>query len=126
MSTGTTPTLLQSTVLGGSAAVFAVNFTHPIELVKSRVQVNNLGVIQTCSQTLKNEGMAAFWKVRIEWSWVRFRCEWGFISSASNSTRIRNRECSNFDHFLTPTIILFLFFFRDFHGPTAEKEGKLS
>ena len=64
MSTGTTPTILQSTFLGGSAAVFAVNFTHPIELVKSRVQVNNMGVIQTCTDTLKNEGIAAFWKVR--------------------------------------------------------------
>lgn len=64
MSTGNTPTILQSTFLGGSAAVFAVNFTHPIELVKSRVQVNNMGVIQTCSDTLKNEGFAAFWKVR--------------------------------------------------------------
>jgi 2-keto-4-pentenoate hydratase len=58
-----TPTLLQSTALGGSAAVFAVNFTHPIELVKSRVQINNMGVMKTISDTMKNEGIAAFWKV---------------------------------------------------------------
>jgi len=70
MSTGTTPTLLQSTALGGTAAVFAVNFTHPIELVKSRVQVNNLGVMQTCSQTLKNEGFVAFWK-GLPWAYCR-------------------------------------------------------
>lgn len=70
MSTGNTPTILQSTFLGGSAAVFAVNFTHPIELVKSRVQVNNMGVIQTCSDTLKNEGFAAFWK-GLPWAYCR-------------------------------------------------------
>ena len=64
MSTSSTPTILQSTFLGGTAAVFAVNFTHPIELVKSRVQINNLGVIQTISETLKHEGLPAFWKVR--------------------------------------------------------------
>jgi hypothetical protein len=52
--------------MGGTAAVFAVNFTHPIELVKSRVQVNNLGVVQTISDTMKNEGFAAFWKVRMK------------------------------------------------------------
>ena len=45
--------------------MFAVNFTHPIELVKSRVQVNNMGIIQTCADTMKNEGVAAFWKVRL-------------------------------------------------------------
>ena len=66
MSTSNTPTILQSTVLGGTAAVFAVNFTHPIELVKSRVQINNLGVIQTISDTMKKEGFLAFWKVRIK------------------------------------------------------------
>jgi len=66
MSTSNTPTILQSTFLGGAAAVFAVNFTHPIELVKSRVQISNLGVMQTFSDTLKNEGFAAFWKVRIK------------------------------------------------------------
>ena len=64
MSTSNTPSLIQSTILGGSAAVFAVNFTHPIELVKSRFQVNNMGIMQTCSDTMKNEGIAAFWKVR--------------------------------------------------------------
>jgi len=65
-----TPSILQSTFLGGTAAVFAVNFTHPIELVKSRVQVSNLGVIQTCSDTMKNEGFAAFWK-GLPWAYCR-------------------------------------------------------
>jgi Mitochondrial carrier protein len=58
----TTPTLLQSTVLGGSAAMFAVNFTHPIELVKTRVQVTQDGIIQTCSSAFRKEGVLAFWK----------------------------------------------------------------
>lgn len=70
MSTSSTPTILQSTFLGGTAAVFAVNFTHPIELVKSRVQINNLGVIQTISETLKHEGLPAFWK-GLPWAYCR-------------------------------------------------------
>jgi hypothetical protein len=57
------PSLLQSTALGGTAAMFAVNFTHPIELVKTRVQVSNDGLLRTCSSTMRNEGLAAFWKV---------------------------------------------------------------
>jgi hypothetical protein len=65
-----TPTLMQSTALGGTAAVFAVNFTHPIELVKTRVQVTQNGVIQTCSNTMRNEGVAAFWK-GIPWAYCR-------------------------------------------------------
>jgi hypothetical protein len=76
MTTYNTPSILQSTFMGGTAAVFAVNFTHPIELVKSRVQVNNLGVMQTISDTMKNEGFAAFWKVRMKESLLRFRGGW--------------------------------------------------
>ena len=78
MSTSTTPTILQSTFLGGAAAVFAVNFTHPIELVKSRVQENNMGVVQTISDTMKNEGIAAFWKVR--WLSFQWYSSGGFFS----------------------------------------------
>jgi hypothetical protein len=64
------PTLLQSCVLGGGAAVFAVNFTHPIDLVKSRVQVSQYGLIDTCTNTMKNEGIAAFWK-GLPWAYLR-------------------------------------------------------
>jgi len=56
------PSLLQSTALGGAAAVFAVNFTHPIELVKSRVQLSESGVAAMVSSTYRNEGLTAFWK----------------------------------------------------------------
>lgn len=106
-----TPSILQSTVLGGTAAVFAVNFTHPIELVKSRVQVNNLGVIQTISDTFKNEGFAAFWKVRTS----RFCCSLGmngngrFVAEKSKLPRNINCRCQRFGIFSLVRSFLFLF-----------------
>lgn len=57
-----TPTLFQSTILGGSTAIFAVNFTHPLDLIKTRVQVSSAGLLETCSTALKNEGILSFWK----------------------------------------------------------------
>ena len=54
--------LLQSMALGGTSAVFAVNFTHPIETVKTRMQVSGLGIGPTVSALYTNEGVAAFWK----------------------------------------------------------------
>lgn len=65
-----TPSLLMSTFLGGSSAIFAVNFTHPIELVKTRVQVSQDGILRTCSTTMRNEGLAAFWK-GVPWAYCR-------------------------------------------------------
>lgn len=62
MSEATKPTLLQSMALGGSAAAFAVNFTHPIETVKTRMQVSGLGVGTTISDLMAKEGITAFWK----------------------------------------------------------------
>lgn len=50
--------------------MFAVNFTHPIELVKTRVQVSNEGIAATCSSTMRNEGISAFWK-GIPWAYCR-------------------------------------------------------
>jgi hypothetical protein len=64
------PTLLQSTILGGTAAMVAVNFTHPIELVKTRIQVSNESILTTCRSTLRNEGITAFWK-GIPWAYCR-------------------------------------------------------
>mmetsp|Transcript_22211 Transcript_22211/g.53817 ORF Transcript_22211/g.53817 Transcript_22211/m.53817 type:complete len:286 (+) Transcript_22211:244-1101(+) len=64
------PSLLQSTALGGTAAMFAVNFTHPIELVKTRVQVSNASILTTISSTYQKEGIAAFWK-GIPWAYCR-------------------------------------------------------
>jgi hypothetical protein len=64
------PTLFQSIVLGGASCVFTVNFTHPIELVKTRMQVTGNGITSVVSSTLKNEGVASFWK-GIVWAWGR-------------------------------------------------------
>jgi hypothetical protein len=47
---------------GGAAAAFAVNFTHPIELVKTRMQVSGGSLGTTIGGVMKNEGVAAFWK----------------------------------------------------------------
>lgn len=54
--------LFESMGLGGTSAVFAVNFTHPIETVKTRMQVSGNGLVQTVTQTAKGEGIPAFWK----------------------------------------------------------------
>ena len=70
IATSIQPSLLQSTALGGTAAMFAVNFTHPIELVKTRVQVSQDGLLRTCTSTLRNEGVTAFWK-GIPWAYCR-------------------------------------------------------
>uniref|UniRef100_A0A7S0XQS4 Mitochondrial carrier protein n=1 Tax=Pseudo-nitzschia delicatissima TaxID=44447 RepID=A0A7S0XQS4_9STRA len=60
--TANKPNLFQSMALGGCSACFAVNFTHPIETVKTRMQVSGLGVGQTASSLYANEGVASFWK----------------------------------------------------------------
>lgn len=53
MSESTTkPTLIESMVMGGTAAAFAVNFTHPIELVKTRMQVSGAGIGPTVSEVM--------------------------------------------------------------------------
>jgi hypothetical protein len=62
--------MLESMGCGGTAAVFAVNFTHPIELVKTRMQVSGLGLAPTISGVMKNEGMTSFWK-GIQFAWGR-------------------------------------------------------
>jgi len=64
------PTLIESIALGGASCVFTVNFTHPIELVKTRMQVSGNGLGQVISTTLKNEGVGSFWK-GIVWAWGR-------------------------------------------------------
>lgn len=56
------PNLLESMACGGAAAAFAVNFTHPIELVKTRMQVSGGSLGTTIGGVMKNEGVTAFWK----------------------------------------------------------------
>jgi hypothetical protein len=59
---GKKPSLVQSMGLGGMSAMFAVNFTHPIELVKTRMQVSGLGIAETCKGVMGKDGVMAFWK----------------------------------------------------------------
>lgn len=64
------PSMLESMACGGTAAVFAVNFTHPIELVKTRMQVTGAGIGETCSIVAKQGGITSFWK-GIAFAWGR-------------------------------------------------------
>ena len=65
---GQKPGLLASIGLGGTCAVIAVNFTHPIELVKTRMQMTGAGVGATAGALMKNEGFLSFWKgIRAAW-----------------------------------------------------------
>lgn len=56
------PGLFTSMALGGTAAAFAVNFTHPIELVKTRMQVSGGSLGSTVSGVMEKQGITAFWK----------------------------------------------------------------
>ena len=62
-----------------SAQVITVTFIHPIDTVKTRLQVSGtgnarnyaeLGLAGTCSTIAKEEGIAAFWK-GIPAAWMR-------------------------------------------------------
>ena len=66
----TKPGLLESIALGGASCVFTVNFTHPIELVKTRMQVSGDGLGHVVSTTARAEGVAGFWK-GIAFAWGR-------------------------------------------------------
>ena len=62
LTTPRKPTLIESMACGGAAAAFAVNFTHPIELVKTRMQVSGGGLGATISGVMKDWGVSSFWK----------------------------------------------------------------
>jgi len=56
------PSLLESMACGGTAAAFAVNFTHPIELVKTRMQASGGSIGSTISGVMESGGVTSFWK----------------------------------------------------------------
>jgi len=73
--------VLKSVGAAGSAAVFTVTGTHPIDVVKTRLQVSGdggaggrnykaLGIGGTVKVIFKEEGLAAFWK-GIGAAWLR-------------------------------------------------------
>lgn len=73
------PGLLQQVFCAGGAAVIAVSFIHPIDVVKTRLQVSGgegirnyaeLGIGGTISVVAKEEGISAFWK-GINAAWMR-------------------------------------------------------
>lgn len=59
---GNKASVVKSVGIGAMACIFTVNFTHPIELVKTRMQVTGKPIGHTISSLLKNEGVAALWK----------------------------------------------------------------
>ena len=63
----TKPNLWQSMGLAGTTAITVVNFTHPIELVKTRLQMSNKFKI---NKFLRQEGVTSLWK-GIQAAWLR-------------------------------------------------------
>lgn len=58
MNESNKPQIIQSMALAGSAAIIAINFTHPIDLYKTRLQAGNFNL----NQLIKQEGILSFWK----------------------------------------------------------------
>ena len=87
MSTTRSPTLVESIALGGASCVFTVNFTHPIELVKTRMQASGGTIGGTISGVVKNEGIASFWK-GLPFGWGR--------ELSYTSVKLGACECSRF------------------------------
>lgn len=70
---------LKSCACAGTAAVVTVTFVHPVDVVKTRMQVSgtagardykSLGLLGTISTVAKEEGVRAFWK-GIPAAWLR-------------------------------------------------------
>ena len=64
---GRKPNMFESMGLAGTTAVLIVNVTHPIEVVKTRLQVDKNFKM---GSLIKNEGLSAFWK-GIQAAWLR-------------------------------------------------------
>jgi len=71
--------VLASVACAGSAAIITVTGIHPIDVVKTRLQVSGaegarnykqLGIVRTISIIAKEEGITAFWK-GIQAAWLR-------------------------------------------------------
>lgn len=68
------PSLLKQVGMAGTAAVITVTFIHPIDVVKTRIQISPeysaLGMIGTAKRTAGNEGITALWK-GVNAAWLR-------------------------------------------------------
>ncbi|MBI96884.1 hypothetical protein CL656_07055 [bacterium] len=58
MSLNRQPNIYGSMGLAGTTAITAVNFTHPLDLYKTRLQADNFNFYNL----MKNEGVFSFWK----------------------------------------------------------------
>ena len=66
ISVNSKPTPLQSMVIASSTSLICVNMTHPIEIVKTRLQVGQFNI----KHMIKTEGISSFWK-GIQAAWFR-------------------------------------------------------
>jgi len=68
------PSLLTQVGMAGTAAVITVSFIHPIDVVKTRIQVSSeyssLGMGGTVGKVVSDEGIAALWK-GVNAAWLR-------------------------------------------------------
>jgi len=68
------PTLLQQVGMAGAAAVTTVTFIHPIDVVKTRIQISSeygaLGMGGTVKKIMGAEGVTALWK-GVNAAWLR-------------------------------------------------------
>lgn len=68
------PPLLQQISMAGCAAVITVTFIHPIDVVKTRIQVSSeyskLGMSGSTKRIIGTEGVSALWK-GINAAWLR-------------------------------------------------------
>lgn len=71
---GNAPGLFQQVGMAGSAAVITVTFIHPIDVVKTRIQISaeyaSLGMGGTVKKIVGGEGVAALWK-GVNAAWLR-------------------------------------------------------
>ncbi|KAG7352716.1 mitochondrial carrier protein [Nitzschia inconspicua] len=68
------PSLLTQVGMAGTAAVITVSFIHPIDVVKTRIQISteygNLGMGGTVKKVVSDEGFTALWK-GVNAAWLR-------------------------------------------------------
>lgn len=66
------PGLLTQIGMAGSSAVITVTFIHPIDVVKTRIQIGDgsMGVVSTTRQVVNGEGVGALWK-GVNAAWLR-------------------------------------------------------
>lgn len=68
------PSLLQQVGMAGTAAVITVTFIHPIDVVKTRIQISAeygaLGMAGTTKKVIGGEGVTALWK-GVNAAWLR-------------------------------------------------------